>query len=144
MKILSVEVIDQQASTNLQRGARLARREEDKYLRTADSIKLLHEDISNFRVRAALPENSAGAESPLPPVASHLVGKYEENADIALVFFAREEGRPVLVEFSGQPSKAGEGRLRHAAKRRNLKLRFFRLTGGWAIIEAQPPRSVKW
>jgi hypothetical protein len=138
MGILSVEVLDQHAVTDLRRAARLARQEMHKYLRMADPILLLQQDISHFQARATLLENSVGAESPLPPVASHLVGKYEENADIALLLFAREKGRPVLVEFSGEPSKAGEGRLRQAAKSRNLKLRFFRLTGRWAIVEVHP------
>ena len=138
MKILSVEVLDQQASTSLRRGARLARREEAEYFRKADPAQLLQQDISQIRMSANR-QSSEPVESPLPPVASQLVGKYEKHDEIALLLFAREKRGPVLVQFAGEPSKAGEGRLRQAAKARNFTVRFFRLTGGWAILEVHPP-----
>jgi hypothetical protein len=95
---------------------------------------------SEFQSRSDF-QNMEAPESPLPPVANHLVGRFEKHTDIPLLFFAREKACPVLVQFSAGPSKAAEARLRQAAKSRSLKLRFSRLIDRLAIVEVSPPLS---
>jgi hypothetical protein len=129
MNLVGVEVLDEGASKRLRRDARHARRKRRRYLLRANPVELLWRGISEFQSRSDF-QNMEAPESPLPPVADHLVGRFEKHTDIALLFFAREKACPVLVQFSAGPSKAAEARLRQAAKSRSLKLRFFRLIEG--------------
>ena len=142
MKVVSVEVLSEEAATNLRRQARRQRREERERamgMTRRDVINLFDIGLSAFRAHVALFKNTPAVESPLPPVAEEDVGKYEKPETIALLHFARTNGwRPMLVEFDCKPSKAFEDRLRQAAKIRNFKLHFFRLTGGWVALEVHP------
>jgi hypothetical protein len=110
-------------------------------VRSCDPVTLLHLDISACRAQINIFQDTAWGEPQFPPVANELIGYNEENDDIALLRFAREKGNPVLVEFSGELSKAGERRLRQAAQWRNFKLRLFRLIDGWAIIEVHSKQT---
>ncbi|MFZ0739562.1 MAG: hypothetical protein WBL70_17115 [Candidatus Acidiferrales bacterium] len=102
---------------------------------TRELIEICHQDISAFKVHAALSRYGATIESPLPP-ANDQVDKYEEPEAINLLFFARaNEGKPILVEFSTEPSKSYEHRLRQAAKARYFTLHFFRSIDRWAAIK---------
>ena len=143
MKTISVEVVDLEVSTRLRREARRTRRERRIHLSSCDVIELWHSDLSAFRARINPLQHTASAEPQLPPVANDLIGNDEGDDDIVLLRFARENGKPVLVEFSWEPSKAGEGSLRQSAKSLNLKLRFFRLMDRWAIVEVHPNETLK-
>lgn len=139
MKILSVEILDHEASARLRRDARRTGRAYTKYMVTHSLVTVLNSEISEIRATINPVHNFGSMASPLPSVTSHLVGKYEDHDDVALLFFAREQCRPVLVQFSCEPSKAGVGRLRQAAKSRKFTLRFFRLEGRWVIVEVHSP-----
>jgi hypothetical protein len=106
-----------------------------------DVMNLFSADLSTLQVRASL-ENDAPVASPLPPIPKDEVDKYIEPEIIGLLFFARAGGwKPLLVEFSQKPSKAFEDRFRQAAKSRNIVLHFYRLDGGWIILEARPKET---
>jgi hypothetical protein len=141
MKILSVEVLDDEAVTRLRREARRERRERHNYLMSYDPSTLLQMDISEFGSQINIFQDTKSVEAQFPVVANTLIRNYAENDDGALVLFAGEKGKPVLVEFFGEPSKTGVERLRQAAKTLNLEFSFFRLTGGWAIVEARPRQT---
>jgi hypothetical protein len=143
MKILSVEVLDDEAVTRLRREARRERRECDNYLMSCDPSTLLQQGISAFRSQINIFQGSKSVEPQFQPVADPRIRNTAEYDDDALLRFAQEKGKPVLVEFSWQPSKAFEEKLRQAAKTLNLKLSLFRLTGGWAIVEVHPRHTLQ-
>jgi len=132
MKIISVEDLSVKASMRLRREARRARRERSAYLASCNPLDLLQADISAHKAQISSYYKDTELGKPQSaPVANELRSYNEEEDDsIALLRFAREKEKPVLVEFSWEPSKASEGRLRQSAKRLNCKVRFFRLIGG--------------
>lgn len=142
MRALSVEVLSKEAAARLCLQARRERRETWKRnarMASDDLKQLLRNDISSFMVRSALFQDSAPVERPLLRVAKYEVGKYEDSGGIAILRFLRTSGgRPLLVEFESRPSRAFEGRLRHSAKVRNLRIHVAHLTGGWVILEGYP------
>lgn len=145
MKVLSAEVLTEEQATNLRRLARHERRaEKERYLSMTGHhvLALLQADLSEFRLairRDDAPEESAA----LPWVASDEVGEYEKREEIALLFLAQENtAKPVLVRFVSTPGKSFEDRLRHSARIRNLRLRFFRVTDEWVVLEVHPGARV--
>lgn len=142
MKVRSVEVLDVGALAILRRDARRKRREDSKLAGKKTIIEALYQDLSSLSVPADLRQDNSAMESPLPPVAEDQVGKYEEPDAVALLLFARASGgKPVLVEFDVEPSKAYEERLRQAAKVRSFTLHFYRLTDRWAAVEVHPKET---
>jgi hypothetical protein len=107
---------------------------------SCNPVALLIANISEFRARIKLLQDPASAEPQFPPEVNNLIVKYDDST---LLCFAREKENPALVEFWGELSKAGEGRLRQAAKSLNLKLRIFRLIGGWTILEVHPKQPLQ-
>jgi hypothetical protein len=142
MRVLSVEVLNEGALTIFRREARRKRREDRQRIENMTNlnvIEILRSDISSFIVRSALLENKPERESPLPLVTKDEVGEYEEPDGVALLQFAEaSQWKPVLVEFSREPSKAFENTLRQSAKARNFLLHFYRLTGRWAAVKVHP------
>lgn len=145
MKVISVEVLDAGALARWRRDARRERREARKRASNTtwgDAIELYLQSLSLFDWGVALPQENTTVESPLPPVAKDQVGKYEEPEAIALLAFARATGgKPLLVEFENEPSKAYVERLRQAAKVRKLTLHFFRLLDELVAVEVHPNES---
>jgi hypothetical protein len=140
MTILSVEVLSTEAATNLRRHARRERREQKKRLKTMTSrvvANLFRSDFSAFR--AGLLQNGAPEISTLLALPIDHLNDSEGPEVAALLCAQASSGRPVLVEFPCEPSKAFEERLRFAAKCGKLKLHFYRLTGRWTILEVDRP-----
>jgi len=141
MNILSVEVLDDQAVARLRREARRERRDRRNYMLSCDPRTLLEKDISTFFSRIKMFQDSEAVEPQFPPVANEFIKCNDQNEDIALLRFARERAKPVLVEFPGGLSKAAEGRLRQVAKGLKFKVRVFRLIDGWTIFEVHPKQT---
>ena len=143
MDVVSVEVISLEEATNLRRHARRKRREERERLEKmtmGDVRKLLEGDISTFRARAAL-----ATSGPVAPTSLFVPkgNKYEATEAIAQLLFAQaSQEKALLVEFSWSPSKAFEDRFRQAAKKCQLTMHFYRLTGGWVVFTFQSKETL--
>jgi hypothetical protein len=100
MKTINLEVVDDEVSTRLRREGRRTRRERRARLSSCDPIELWHSDFSGFRARINLLQDTASVKPQLPPVAKGRIGNDDGDDDIALLRFAREKKKPVLMEFS--------------------------------------------
>lgn len=136
-EIKSVEIVSEEAAISLRLHARRQRREERERLdkmTMGDVVNLFYQDLSEMAARTALHQDSQTAELELPQMGNDDVETYQ-NPEALLMLAKANEGKALLIEFISQPSKACENDLRWLAKGMHFRLRFFRLLGGWVILE---------
>lgn len=142
MKVIRLEWLTEEQLSTLRRESRKQKRGESERIRNmtgCDLIERFHADLSSFRARESIFEDSEEIEWPLPPCAEGEVGKFEDaNAIALLVYAGGNAGKALHAEFSRLPSKASEQRIRQSAKSRKLVLHFFRLYGGSVVVKVRP------
>jgi hypothetical protein len=142
LKVLSTEVLTEQKADAWIRGARYERRNERDRFARMTAVDAVRRDISVML--SGVRGNDPTPEPMLPPALSEQISKFDDPR-IALLWYARDTGSPVLVEFSSRPSQKFEGDLRSSAKRRGLLLHFYRLIGTLVVVKVdqRPPEKVQ-
>jgi hypothetical protein len=146
LEILSIEILSDKAMIDLCRHARRERKKRrQRFLNMpgSDLSKLLEMDISNFRADLALGVTNSnstttqdlGGDLALPRLSDDQVGRYEDRQEVALLVFAKNVGKPVLVELDHEPSNRSVNRLRQSAKIRKWTLRVFRVIDRYLVAQ---------
>src|ERR1039458_3541177 len=129
-----LELLCEHQMKDLCRLARAERRSEHEHYARMIPLEAFESDLSQFR--SAHPE-----DDPAPaPELYRISGKNLEGVH-KLVAFLRRHARPALVKFNTGPSKAGESRIRWAAKQVGYALRFYRLVGEYAVLQIYKQES---